>query len=226
MTASASGPQGRGALARWRQPIGLLAGLALLVLLLQRMPALQHLLADPHTLRGGWRGALVLLAMGCAYCAFGLPRQILCLAAGAVFGPWLGLALATTATMVGALAAFGWARWVARDWARRRFGGAMARLDGLLASGPFLAILSLRLLPVGSSLLVNCGAGLSGIGVAPFAVGTLLGSTPQGAVFVVLGTGVRLGQEWRIALAAVLFALSALLGVLLMRRARRIKNLL
>ena len=50
---------------------------------------------------------------------------------------------------------------------------------------------------------------------------TLLGSLPQTVVFVLVGSGMRLDGPWRTITAAVLFGLSALVGLWLMRRVRQ-----
>jgi len=204
--------------ARWLRPAALIAGLALAGVMAQHVPGLQHLLADPRHLRASPWGAVGLVAGGALYCALGLPRQVLCLAAGVAFGVPEGFALATVATVGGGCLGFAWARWVARAWVRRRFGATIARLDRFVAAGPFLSVLMLRLMPVGSALMVNVVGGISGIGLAPFALATILGSAPQTAVFVLLGAGTRLGHGGQIALAVGLFAVSGVLGVWLMRR--------
>ena len=154
-------------------------------------------------------------------CAVGLPRQAVCFAAGLAFGASGGTAVAETATVAACLIDFGWARLVARDWARRRLLGRvrrLAELDALLASMPFTSVLTLRLLPVGNSLMLSMVAGLSRAAVVPFTLATALGALPQTVVFALLGSGIAVGQEVRIVVAAFLFALSAVTGIMLMRR--------
>jgi uncharacterized membrane protein YdjX (TVP38/TMEM64 family) len=112
-----------------------------------------------------------------------------------------------------------WARMVGRDWARRRLlRGRLARLDGFVSANPFTAILTLRLLPVGSSLMLSLFAGVLDVRILPFASATLLGSLPQTAIFVLVGSGARIGHMAQIGLGFVLFLASGLLGGLLLRR--------
>ncbi len=154
-------------------------------------------------------------------CAVGMPRQAVCFAAGLAFGATGGTAVAETATIAACLIDFGWARLVAREWARRRLLGRvrrLAELDALLAAMPFTAVLTLRLLPVGNSLMLSMVAGLSQAAVVPFTLATALGALPQTVVFALLGSGIAVGHEARIVVAAFLFALSAVLGIMLMRR--------
>ncbi len=90
----------------------------------------------------------------------------------------------------------------------------------MLSRQPFLSILTLRLLPVGSALLLNLLGGVSGIGVLPFAAATVLGGLPQNVVAVLLGAGVRLDAVWQFVLGGGLFVASGVLGVWLLRRAQ------
>lgn len=97
---------------------------------------------------------------------------------------------------------------------------SLARLDGVLTRRPFLSVLTLRLLPVGSALLLNLLCGLSGMAVGPFVLATALGGLPQNAMAALLGAGVGVGAMWQYAAAAALFVLSGALGVWLWRRSR------
>ena len=154
-------------------------------------------------------------------CAVGLPRQAVCFAAGLAFGAAGGSAVAEAATIAACLLDFGWARIVARDWARRRILARyrrLAELDQLLAVMPFTSVLTLRLLPVGNSLMLSMVAGLSRAGVVPFTLATALGALPQTVVFALLGSGIAVGHVARIVVAAFLFAASAVFGLMLMRR--------
>jgi uncharacterized membrane protein YdjX (TVP38/TMEM64 family) len=187
-------------------------------LVLRCAPGLHLVLTDTALLRGGVWGRVVFLLAGSVICAVGLPRQLVCFAAGVAYGPLDGIMLATAATLVGALAGFAWARGVGRAALRGRLTGRMARLDGFVSAHPFTAILTLRLLPVGSALMLTLLAGVSGAGLLPFVLATLAGSLPQTIVFVLLGGGARIGHGWQVALAAGLFAGSAALGLWLMRR--------
>ena len=154
-------------------------------------------------------------------CAVGLPRQAICFAAGLAFGAAGGSAVAEAATVAACLLDFGWARLVARDWARRRILARYRRLgelDALLGETAFTSVLTLRLLPVGNSLMLSMVAGLSRAAVLPFTLATALGALPQTVVFALLGSGIAVGHVARIVVAACLFAASAVLGLMLMRR--------
>lgn len=163
-------------------------------------------------------GPLVFVLAGGAACAVGVPRQVVAYAGGLGFGAWAGGALALGAEMLGCAADFAWTRLVARNWAARRMGGRLARLDARLAARPFAATLTLRLLPVGSNVALNLLAGVSGVAAGPFLLASALGYLPQTAVFCLLGAGVGVGRGVTLALGVALFAASAALGAFLLRR--------
>jgi uncharacterized membrane protein YdjX (TVP38/TMEM64 family) len=163
-------------------------------------------------------GALALLGAGAALTAFGVPRQAVAFAAGYAFGAWRGGALAMAAQMLGCCADFWWARAVARGWAVRRLRGRLARLDSALAARPFMATLTLRLLPLGNNLLLNLLGGISGLRAGPFFAATVIGYLPQTAVFALAGSGVHVDRWVQLGAAAGLFAVSAGMGAFLLRR--------
>ncbi|GBR08680.1 TVP38/TMEM64 family protein [Acetobacter oeni] len=217
------------------RPAAMVLLLAAGAIAFREIPALRHSLDSTDILRRGVSGRLLFCTTGMAWCFFGLPRQVLCFAAGLAYGFWEGSALATVATVTGAQACFAWARWGGRNRATRRLAadlpadlavpetrqGMKARLAGMkqaLLRHPFISVMTLRLLPVGSSLLLNLFAGLSGVAALPFAAATLVGSLPQTMIFVLLGAGAKIDGPGRILLAIALFAVSGALGVWLLRR--------
>jgi uncharacterized membrane protein YdjX (TVP38/TMEM64 family) len=90
----------------------------------------------------------------------------------------------------------------------------------MLAAKPFTATLTLRLLPVGNNLLLNLFAGVTGLRVWPFLAASLIGYLPQTAVFALTGSGTHVDRTIQLGLGAVLFILSALLGIGLLRQNR------
>jgi uncharacterized membrane protein YdjX (TVP38/TMEM64 family) len=178
-------------------------------------------LIDRFVTGQGFPGELIFVLAGASFCAAGLPRQAVAFGAGYAFGLAGGAALGLLAQWLGCVATFGWARVVARDWAARRLRGQLARADRFLATNPFTATLTLRLLPVGSNMAVNLLAGASGIGAAPFLTASAIGYLPQTAVFTLLGSGVRVGGPLQFALGIALFAVSGLLGMVLWNRQKR-----
>lgn len=196
------------------RPVLLLAGLVLAGL------ALRGLGLDGQVEEAGRHGPVAFVLLAACACALGVPRQLAAYAGGLAFGFWAGMTLSLLAMVAGCVLDFAWARLVARRWVQRRLarGGRAARVDAFLAANPFTATLTLRLLPVGNNLLLNLLAGVSGVAAGPFLLGSALGFVPQAAVFALLGGGVRVGQATQVAVAVALFAVSAGLGWMLLRR--------
>jgi uncharacterized membrane protein YdjX (TVP38/TMEM64 family) len=207
----------------------LLLGLAALGLAWAEMPrqlspaALAPLIAPLSAGGGAAAPVLFVLAIGLAM-AVGLPRQVGAFAAGYLYGPWLGTLLGLAAALVSAGADFGWARFLGRAAIKRRLSGRLERIDAFLAANPLGASLMLRLLPVGNNVLLNVAAGVSGVTAGWFLLGSAIGYLPQTVVFALLGGGTRLGRGLEVALAVGLFVASALVGLVLYRRAGRISG--
>ena len=219
--AGIAGPEHLGG--RLLKPILLLLVLLLFGLLLRHLSGAQGgLLPTVSVLRDGLTGRLLFLVAGTVVCAVGMPRQVVCFAGGIAYGLMPGLLLSSLATVTGCMVGFLWARLAARDWARRRLehraGGWLARLDRFVSKHPFSAILTIRLLPIGSSLALNLAAGVLEVRTLPFLAATILGTLPQTAIFTLLGSGTRIGHTMQVVLAIMLFVASGCLGIMLMRK--------
>ena len=122
-------------------------------------------LIDRLVIGQGLWGWMVFVTLAAAACATGVPRQAAGFAAGYAFTADIGLALAVTLAMaaqiLGCALDFFWARAVARDWARRRLRGRLARLEASLAGHPFTVTLIVRLLPVGNNTAFSLLGGAS-----------------------------------------------------------------
>ncbi|GAN54856.1 TVP38/TMEM64 family protein [Tanticharoenia sakaeratensis] len=198
----------------WR-PLALIIVLAGLAWGVRFLPGVRHWieLAEAGHLPMGW-----LLAGGILYCALGLPRQALSLACGLTCGTAIGMIVVSIATVLGSAIAYGAAAFGIRP---RHGTGRIGALRARLAARPFRAVLTLRLMPVGSAFLVNIASGAARIGFWPFVAATLIGSAPQSLIFVLLGAGTRIGQTTQLALAAALAVASLGLGMALMRGEER-----
>jgi uncharacterized membrane protein YdjX (TVP38/TMEM64 family) len=196
----------------------MLAGLAAAGLLLRAAGLDPRAAAEA----AGQQGPLGYVLIGALACAVGVPRQAVALAGGFAFGFWPGTLLALLAEIGGCAANFAWARLLGRGAAsrflERREGGRLHRLDRFLAERAFTATLTLRLLPVGSNLLLNLIAGVSGVAALPFLAASLLGYVPQTVIFTLAGAGASVSDGAQFALAIGLLLASIALGVALLRR--------
>ena len=210
------------------RPVVMLVILVAGAVALRKVPFFHTILSDTALLRQGVAGRGWFVFAGSLWCLFGLPRQVPCFIAGLAYGLPEGTALASLCTVIGAVGCFSWARWGGRDWGERMLAQRaenpgflirhLGRVSAMLKRHPFETIVTLRLLPVGSSLLLNLFAGMAGVAFLPFVGATLIGSLPQTVIFVTLGSGVQFGGPWRTVVAVILFVASAWLGYRLLRR--------
>lgn len=170
----------------------------------------------------GWAGALVFLIAYAALTLTPVPKNLLGIAAGVVWGFWIALLLVYVGALIGAAASFVIGRALGREAVERLTGARVARLDEMLARRGFLAVLGVRLIPVVPFTLINYGAGLTAVRRRDYALGTIVGILPGSAAYVALGAyGFELGTPFWIALAAigVLAVAGIVVGAIL--RARR-----
>jgi len=170
------------------------------------------------------RGLFFLLAI--AFTALGLPRQLVAFVCGYVFGFLPGLGLSLLAAVLGCAVAFWFARTVLREWVGRRYASMVETLDRLVQHDAFMKIVVLRIQPLGTNLLTNLCAGVSGIKPALFFSSTAIGYLPQMIVFGLAGDGIRLGDTSRLLLSGLLLLVSLLLAAWLWQRHKlRVKSL-
>lgn len=112
---------------------------------------------------------------------------VLTLAAGFLFGPWVGTAVVVTGATVGATLAFLGARYLFAEAARRRMGPRLRRLaEGFEADG-FSYMLFLRLVPVFPFWLVNLAPALTPLGTRTYVAATAIGIVPGSFAYCYLG---------------------------------------
>ncbi len=129
-----------------------------------------------------WAGYVVATALSFPGAA------VLTLAAGALFGFWVGLVVVSFASSLGALLAFWAARYLLRDAVQARFGKVLAPInDGMQQDGVFY-LFTLRLMPVFPFWLINLLMGLTPIGAARFYGVSQVGMLAGTAVYVNAGT--------------------------------------
>lgn len=120
-----------------------------------------------------------------------IPRTVFSLASGLLLGPVLGALVALAATGISAVLSFGIARSVGRRLLERHLTRAPVRaVDERLTGGGWLAVASLRLIPVIPFLPTNYACGLSSVALAPYLVGTMAGSVAGTVAAVALGDAI------------------------------------
>jgi uncharacterized membrane protein YdjX (TVP38/TMEM64 family) len=172
-------------------------------------------LFDPRALTGligsGPIAPLAFLAVHIAGSLFFVPRTLLALGAGLVFGMWWGVVWAAIGSVAGAVAGFLAARYIHSGFVGSGFGGRAwlaksagpARLAALLAraeGGGWRMVAVLRLVPLIPHSLTNYALGLTGLRLGAYAVGSLIGQLPLTIAYADLGAaGGRVffgGADW------------------------------
>ncbi len=161
--------------------VAALIALALLV----RLPSAVQL-RDWSTSMGPWL-PLAFLGAHIVVTVLPFPRTAFTLAAGLLFGPILGIALAVAASTVSAVIALALVR--AAGWQLDRLvrHQAVERVDARLRERGWIAVLSLRLIPLVPFAPLNYAVGASGVRVLPYLLATLAGLLPGTSAVVILG---------------------------------------
>ncbi len=176
---------------------------------------------DVHVRGHGLQGQLAFVLVAGLLTGVGASRQLVAFLAGYGFGFAAGLLLSMLAVVAGCILTFAATRTLLRGYVQRH---APQRLHGLgefIRDNTFSMTLVLRLLPVGSNLLVNMAAGASAVRCLPFLLGSALGYLPQMVIFTLVGSGSQVQEVWQVTLAAAMFVIASALGVWLYGRYRR-----
>lgn len=124
-----------------------------------------------------------------AVTALSLPgAAVLTLAGGAVFGFYLGTALVSLASTIGATLAFLGSRFLFRDMVQAKFSGRVESINNGFKKDGALYLFTLRLVPVFPFFLVNLLMGLTPIRVLTFFLVSMIGMFPGTLVYVNAGT--------------------------------------
>lgn len=124
-----------------------------------------------------------------AVTALSLPAAaIVSMLGGALFGRWLGTAVVSLASTLGATLAFLSSRYVLRDWVQAHFGHRLEAINkGVQRDGAFY-LFTLRLIPAVPFFLINLGMGLTPMRVTTYALVSWLGMLVGTFLFVNAGT--------------------------------------
>lgn len=131
-----------------------------------------------------------------------LPKNVLSVLAGAVFGFSYGSVLVYLAALAGAAIAFTLGRTLGREAVERLTGDRSAKVDELLAGRGLLAVVVARLIPVLPFTAINYSAGLSAIRFRDFGLGTAIGIIPGTLAYVALGSLAWDPTPWRVGVVA------------------------
>lgn len=182
----------------------------------------QHLVTRslPEDLPFGAAVTLFSVAYGLCTAAF-VPRPVLNVAAGALFGAQAGTVAAVVGTVLGSAIAFGLGRALGQDALRPLLRARwLAAADRQLSRHGFRSMLVIRLLPGLPFAACNYAAAVSRMSWPAFLGATAVGVTPNTAAYVVAGSRAAAPTSPVFLAAFAFIALSGLGGALLAWRKR------
>ncbi|MGV9245011.1 TVP38/TMEM64 family protein [Streptomyces sp. NPDC003710] len=202
--------------------------LSLLVLLLAAAASCVLAFEPQRLLTRGWPPQLggvtaaVVFAVAYGLCTVAfVPRPLLNLAAGALFGSQLGTGTALAGTVLGAGVAFGLGRVLGQDALRPLLRGRWLKAaDGQLSRHGFRSMMAARLFPGVPFWAANYCAAVSRMRWAPFLIASTLGSVPNTAAYVVAGARASRPTSPAFLIAMAFIAVPALAGAVVAWRKR------
>lgn len=162
---------------------------------------------------GAWGPLMVIGLMVLAIMVSPIPSAPVAMAAGAAYGHAWGTLYVLLGAEIGALAAFGLARWLGGETLKRWFGERLS--VGLLGSQNALTgiVLVSRLLPFISFDIVSYAAGLTLLSTWRFAIATLIGIVPASFLLAHFGGEMATGESERIMLSVLALGAITLIPV-------------
>ncbi len=157
--------------------------------------------------RGGIKAEFYFVVFTSLLIMVGTPRLLFCTLGGFAFGFWQGLLWSLVGSLIGSYLAFRAARWGGREWLIKHLGKQRFFARIAHAQPTIVSIALIRMLPL-TNVVINLALALSSVRTLTFLAGSALGFLPQGAIAVVIGSGLAENVPWagaaQIALAAVL----------------------
>ncbi len=165
----------------------MLATIVILVAIALLVPlptALQ--LRDWATSVGPWF-PLAFLAAHVVITVFPFPRTAFTLAAGLLFGPYLGIPIAVVASTLSAVLAVLLVRAAGWQLSRLVRHPKVDALDTRLRERGWVSVMAMRMIPAVPFSVLNYAAGASAVRLLPYTLATIAGLLPGTAAVVILG---------------------------------------
>ncbi|WP_341953210.1 TVP38/TMEM64 family protein [Salinibacterium sp. TMP30] len=133
-----------------------------------------------------------------------VPKTVISIAAGAVWGLAVGIVVVILGALLGATLAFVLGRLLGRDAVEGFTGGRVRAVDEMLRRRGLLSVIGVRLIPVIPFTFINYTAGLTAVRIRDYALGTVIGIIPGTIAYVAVGAyGAALDGRFFIALGAL-----------------------
>ena len=139
------------------------------------------------SVRGDPWAPLWVLAVYMVAAAVAFPVNVLMLATAAVFGPWLGFAYSSLGVFSSAFLVYFVGAYLGKSAIEGLLSPRLRRvLDGARKRG-IMVVVTFRVVPVAPGTITNLALGASGIRLADFAIGSVVGMTPGLLLMSIVG---------------------------------------
>ncbi|MFY9190006.1 MAG: TVP38/TMEM64 family protein [Lawsonella sp.] len=119
---------------------------------------------------------------------FPIPRTIFTLTSGVLFPPPIAIMVCLSATTISGVLAFWLARHMGRDWVKKHMQHPLVdAINERLERRGWLAVGSLRLIPVVPFSILNYAAALTDVKTVPYALATVVGMIPGTVAVTLMG---------------------------------------
>jgi uncharacterized membrane protein YdjX (TVP38/TMEM64 family) len=160
---------------------------------------------------------LVFLFGGAIAITLGVPRSVVSILGGLVFGLLGGILLALPAALLGSAFIFLLTKWLGRPLFKQKVGGYLKVLENYTQTDGFLIVIIMRQLPL-TSLLINVLIGLTSISMGIFLLGSIVGLLPETVIFALFGSSLQENFVLRVSIASTLWIILILVIRLFFRR--------
>jgi uncharacterized membrane protein YdjX (TVP38/TMEM64 family) len=190
-------------------------------------------LAITALLAGNPLAPLGFIALHVATSLFFVPRTVLAIAAGLVFGGWWGPVWAALGSLAGAVAGYMVARYLYSGFVERADPSRLRVFLARAEKGGWRMVAMVRLLPLIPHSLTNYAFGLTRFRLSAYAFGSLVGQLPLTVAYADLGAagghamlggaGWHIGLLWPTVIGLGTLGLSLLIPVVARRRLRQVQ---
>jgi uncharacterized membrane protein YdjX (TVP38/TMEM64 family) len=164
----------------------------------------------------GGLAPVIFLVGGAFVITLGVPRAVVSILGGLVFGLLGGILLALSAALLGSSIIFLLTKWLGRPLFKQKVGRYLKAIENHTKTDGFFMVIILRQLPL-TSLLINVLIGLTSISMGIFILGSIVGLLPEIIIFALFGSSLQESFVLRVSIASTLWIV-LILGVRLFFR--------
>ena len=171
------------------------------------IPRIKDLLHPEDSISGMLKSYAVFILLGTIFIGAGLPRWIICVFGGGIYGAVLGTALSTVATQAGAQVTYYMGSSMLKGTVKRRFGHRFAKIQEKVRRNGFSYAVNARLFPGTPALLTSLLCGAVQMRLRDYNAANLIGFFPQTLIVCLLASGATKMNSGQVVISLALFVL-------------------